>query len=95
VTRDETWTRLRQCRFDPDRHISRLFGSDAAPIEIDLLIATKYSPGPDDPRDVYILSVVDRAGVEQDHLQYESMEILLDQAWDMFGVTPDEWTASS
>lgn len=95
MTQDETWTRLRQARFDPDRHISRLYGRNAEPIDIDRLFATKYSPGPDDPRDVYILTIVDRAGVEQDHLQYETMEILLDQAWDMFGVTPEEWIPSS
>ncbi|MCP3975428.1 MAG: hypothetical protein GY720_13170 [bacterium] len=88
---DEVWTEVRRCRFDPDRHLARLFDADGSPIDIDLLLATKYSPGGGDPREVYILTIVDRAGVEHDHLRYDTLEILLDQARDMFGVTPDEW----
>lgn len=85
---------VRVARFPESlRSVPILSGDPAEPIDCEWLAISRVAAEPSVGPETFILYFIDGRGIPHGYLQYETLEIALDQAADISGFPPHGWTS--
>jgi hypothetical protein len=91
----ESWTVVRKVRLRADLKPVGVYGADAQALPIDWLTVVLHRDDENPLHETFALAFSDDSGVGYGWYQYDTLQIALDQAHDIFGVAQEEWEVAN